>query len=217
MATKYYAVKKGRSTGIFTSWDECKAQIHGYAGAVYKSFKVRAEAEGYISGDGSEECKAAGLPEDEEAYADICASEGGAIAYVDGSYNVATGEFAYGVVMFTSDGTTRMSAKADISLPEEEELAQMRNVAGEIRGAMCAMAYCTEHGIPRLTLHYDYEGIARWCTGEWKASKAGTQAYRHFYDSVKRSLDVRFVKVKGHSGVKFNEEADKLAKAALGI
>ena len=35
---KYYAVKKGRKTGIFTTWDDCKAQVNGYKGAVYKSF-----------------------------------------------------------------------------------------------------------------------------------------------------------------------------------
>ena len=38
---KFYAVKQGRKTGIFTSWDEAKAQVDGYSGAVYKSFKLR--------------------------------------------------------------------------------------------------------------------------------------------------------------------------------
>ena len=36
---KYYVVKKGRKTGIFTSWDETKSYVHGYSGAIYKSFK----------------------------------------------------------------------------------------------------------------------------------------------------------------------------------
>lgn len=42
---KYYAVLKGRQTGIFTSWAECEQQITGFSGAVYKSFKTRGEAE----------------------------------------------------------------------------------------------------------------------------------------------------------------------------
>ncbi len=42
---KFYVVWKGRETGIFNSWDECTKQIHGYAGAVYKSFKTRQLAE----------------------------------------------------------------------------------------------------------------------------------------------------------------------------
>jgi ribonuclease HI len=42
---KYYVVLKGRKTGIFTTWEECEEQINGFSGAIYKSFKTRAEAE----------------------------------------------------------------------------------------------------------------------------------------------------------------------------
>lgn len=36
---KYYAVATGRTTGVFTSWPEAKAQVDGFPGAVFKSFK----------------------------------------------------------------------------------------------------------------------------------------------------------------------------------
>lgn len=42
---KYYVVWKGRKTGIFTSWDECKAQTNGFEGAVFKSFESKELAE----------------------------------------------------------------------------------------------------------------------------------------------------------------------------
>lgn len=42
---KYYAVFKGRRTGIFSSWQECEEQITGFSGALYKSFKTKGEAE----------------------------------------------------------------------------------------------------------------------------------------------------------------------------
>ncbi len=42
---KYYAVLKGRKTGIFTTWRDCEEQIDGFSGALYKSFKTRGEAE----------------------------------------------------------------------------------------------------------------------------------------------------------------------------
>ncbi|MGV0105711.1 ribonuclease H1 domain-containing protein [Nostoc sp. DSM 114167] len=45
---KYYAVFKGRKTGIFTSWEECEEHITGFSGALYKSFKTREEAEGAL-------------------------------------------------------------------------------------------------------------------------------------------------------------------------
>ncbi len=51
MKQKFYVVWQGRKTGIFTSWDECKAQVHGMEGAKYKSFDSRSEAELAFSKD----------------------------------------------------------------------------------------------------------------------------------------------------------------------
>ena len=79
------------------------------------------------------------------------------------------------------------------------------------------MRYCVENGIEKLDIYYDYAGIEKWCTGEWKTNKEGTMRYKEYYDFVKNKVDVRFVKVKGHSGDKYNDMADRLAKEALGI
>ena len=35
---KFYAVRQGRKIGMFLTWDECKKQVMGYPGAIYKSF-----------------------------------------------------------------------------------------------------------------------------------------------------------------------------------
>jgi len=42
---KFYVVWKGKKTGVFTSWDDCKKQISGFEGAQYKSFVDKKEAE----------------------------------------------------------------------------------------------------------------------------------------------------------------------------
>jgi ribonuclease HI len=42
---KRYVVRKGKKTGIFSSREECKAVVHGYAGAQYKSYESLAAAE----------------------------------------------------------------------------------------------------------------------------------------------------------------------------
>ena len=42
---KFYVVWKGRKTGVFTTWEECSAQVTGFTGAEYKSFENREAAE----------------------------------------------------------------------------------------------------------------------------------------------------------------------------
>ncbi len=198
MAKKFYAVKNGKKIGIFTSWDECKENVHGFAGAEFKSFPTLREAEAFISG--------------EAVTTALKPREGGAVAYVDGSFNVSTGEFSYGAVIFANGTTIEMNEAF-----REPELATMRNVAGEIKGAEAAMRYCVNNGIDKLDIYYDYQGIEKWCTGDWKTTKTGTTRYKEYYNSIKTKVDVRFVKVKGHSGDKYNDRADALAKSALGI
>ena len=42
---KFYVVWKGRKTGVFTTWQECSAQVTGFNGAEYKSFENLEAAE----------------------------------------------------------------------------------------------------------------------------------------------------------------------------
>ncbi len=195
---KFYAVKRGFQEGIFQSWDECKKFVEGYHGAEFKGFVTREEACDYL-----------GIPHDDE---DIPVEEGAIQIYVDGSYDASTNMFSYGMVVLRNESYFLFSEKIS-----DDELATMHNVAGEIKGAEAAMRYAIEHNAKKLIIYHDYEGIAKWCTGEWKANKTGTQAYRDYYDSIKDIIRIQFIKVKGHSGNKYNEMADKLAKQALGL
>jgi len=47
--SSFYAVAKGKSVGIFSSWSECEQRVRGYKGAVYKKFSSRKEAEDFIA------------------------------------------------------------------------------------------------------------------------------------------------------------------------
>lgn len=196
MAKKFYAVRKGYNTGIYETWDECKAQINGFSGAEYKSFPSLNEAKAYINNEVSKENNV--ITE--------------AVAYVDGSYDSKTKRFSCGVVMFHAGNEQHFSESFD-----DAELAEMHNVAGEIKGAEKAMQFCLENGVKSLTIYHDYEGVAKWCIGEWQARKTGTKAYKTFYNLASEKVQIQFIKVKGHSGDKYNDLADQLAKEALGI
>ena len=199
---KYYAVRNGRVPGIYETWDACRAQVIGYPGAEYKSFSTRGEAEAYCGGE-EPDLKPGSLTDPSLSFVEI---------YVDGSFRADTGEYAYGMAVL-GDGE-ELCFKQKFTDPEN---ASMHNVAGEIRGAMAAMAYALENGYDVLYLYHDYMGIRCWCTGEWKANKPGTILYRDYYNSIRDRLEVHFRKVKGHSHDRGNDLADRLAKEALGL
>ena len=58
---KFYVVWHGVTPGIYTSWAECKAQVNGCEGAIYKGFPTREEAEEAYEDEETEE-----VYEDEE-------------------------------------------------------------------------------------------------------------------------------------------------------
>lgn len=196
MKKKYYAVRNGRTPGIYESWDECKGQTDGFSGAEFKSFPTREEAKAFVEGIENA---------DDGSVSDV-------FAYVDGSFLVEKAMFSFGAVIFHNGEEKHFSKAFDTS-----ELVSMRNVAGEIKGAEFVMQYCLDNNIESVDIYYDYEGIEKWCTGAWQANKHGTKAYAEFYKKASQRVKINFIKVRGHSGVKYNVLADRLAKSALGI
>lgn len=195
---KFYAVKKGKQTGIFDTWEECKRMVHGFPGAVYKSFETKQEADGYLNG--AQQVQTV-QPEDENLLA----------AYVDGSYDNKLRRYSFGCVLITPDGNIiRESGSGN----DPKSLA-LRNVAGEMMGAVHAVNWAKENGYQAIDIRYDYAGIEQWATHGWQAKNELTQQYAAFMDSSMQQMSVRFTKIAAHTGNQYNEEADRLAKKAL--
>ena len=107
---KFYVVWKGARPGIYSTWNECEAQIKGVPGALYKSFETKDAAEQAFTQKPHLHLQKAkkSLPESSKKgiiRESIC---------VDGAWNTATGDMEYrGVYTRTGEEIFRMGPYAD--------------------------------------------------------------------------------------------------------
>ena len=123
MAKKIYAVKKGKKTGIFKTWEACKASVDGYSGAQYKSFFSEDEAQAYLSGTENPFQNLSDSAVEESKTNQV-------VAYVDGSFQKELGRYSFGCVLILPDGNI-VRESGNGNNPESLEL---RNVTGEMLG-----------------------------------------------------------------------------------
>lgn len=198
---KYYAVKKGKVTGVFDNWEECKASVDGYPGAEYKGFPTLMEAQSFA---GIQESSA--KDPDEEL-----PKPGTLLAYVDGSYEDSVKKYAFGCVFILPDGRIF----TEYGNGDNEQSLQHRNVTGEMLGAMYAVKFAMLNGFSEIEICYDYQGIEKWVTGEWRSKTELTRKYATAMRDWGKNISICFTKVAAHTNVKYNELADKMAKTGL--
>lgn len=235
---KYYAVRKGRQIGIFKTWEEAKKQVFGYSGAEYASFVLEEDAEKYMGSLLKKAPKQVTIPQflkeeilKEDGRDDLsshfkkgadpkklnqkiqdalaCIDNETAYAFVDGSFS--DGQSGSGI--YYKDNETEM--KISFS---SEDWDFNRNVSGEIEAAKMAAIVASQRDRKKLILFYDYDGVRKWPTREWKANKESTREYASFMqDKEKSGLVIEFIHVEAHTGITYNELADRLAKEAVGL
>ncbi|KFL42585.1 hypothetical protein CH76_11480 [Lysinibacillus sp. BF-4] len=203
---KFYAVRVGRTPGVYTTWAACTEQVKGFSGAVYKSFTTKQEAEAFIEG---------AKPQQEMTNASIEAlvnelDDSTMIAFVDGSYAKEHRYYGYGAILLTNAG---MQERHDSG--NDERYVESRNVAGEIEGVKAAITVAVEQGYQHVHIFYDYAGIEKWAVGDWRANKPVSQHYVQFINEVSPKIRITFTKVAAHTGILYNELADELAKRAI--
>lgn len=197
---KYYGVKKGRTPGIYTSWEECKKQVDKYHCAQYKSFASKKEAEEYMGFSGTNVSTTT-----DSTYI---------VAYTDGacSGNGTEGARAGIGVYFPNDEYPNISAPFDRERPSNqraEVLAIIQTMRATVHGDIEILTDSM------YTINAMTDWIFSWLKNNWNGDKVvNRDLLEELYLLIKnRKGKVKFTHVDGHAGIPGNEMADSLAVA----
>ncbi len=124
--------------------------------------------------------------------------------YVDGSF--IDGATGYGAVIL-KNGSAVDELSGAVAASETDGT---RQVAGELAGVKVALNWCLEHSVTEVSIFYDYLGIEKWARGQWKTNQPLTKAYARFVGEC--PIKIRWHKVASHTGNRWNDRADALAK-----
>ena len=198
---KFYGVRRGRTTGVFDSWEACREQVFKFPDAEYKSFPTREEALAFVSPSSPPLKKTLSKSKvSSDSMTEIWV-DGSCFPQSDGSLRIGWG------LLVKQDGQEIYRAKGNDIPPEAVD---HRNVAGEIFGILKALEWCQAQGIAEVTIYFDYQGLESWATGAWRAKLPFTQLYARTVQSS--DLTIHWTKVKAHSGIPENDIVDQLAK-----
>ena len=226
MPKKVYAVRVGRSCGLFTSWADCEKQVAGFPGARYKSFATAQEALAWLAGSDTPHTerrparpsarlarprpKAAALAlplRPDEAQDFVIYTDGSCLRNPDGpgGWAAVIREVATGVVTELHEGSPSTT-----------------NNRMELSAAIAALGFPKRPAKVALYTDSQYlkNGITKWMSGwkrrGWKKADGQPVLNQDLWqelDALYSRHDVTFHWVKGHVGVELNERCDRLAKS----
>jgi len=136
-----------------------------------------------------------------------------AIAYVDGSYNFET-EISGSAAVLKINQKCRPHR---VAFQRKYKILKLygSNIS-EMNAVKIAIKSSLSLGVTDLTIYYDWSGLEFFShQSNIKERHSVCQCYQHYADFVElksKSMEIKFVKVKAHSGVKFNTVADKMAR-----
>lgn len=153
---KYYVVWKGRETGIYSSWEACKKQIDGFAGAEYKSFETKELAEKAFSENSKKHIF--GNSTAQKAKTALSPLQKAVIGKpipdsisVDAAWNTATGDMEYRGV----------NTRTGEQLFHQGPFKDGTNNVGEFLAIVHGLAYLQKAG-SRLPIYSDSVNAIKW-------------------------------------------------------
>lgn len=237
---KYYAVARGRKTGVFPDWTACKSQVVGHSGAKYKSFASLSEAQAFVNGSQGlakapssrflkPSTKSSGLPASASgAAADLSTEQ----IYTDGALRgngkVLVPKSGYGVYYGPDDprnAAVPLTAVDDVTkVKPTNQRAELHAFNHALKGIEQDAEAKQKKGYTIYTdSMYTKNAVSKWAykwkDTNWRSSTGGSvknqdiieEAHDRYNKLVKQGVPINIVHVRGHQGNAGNEEADRLA------
>lgn len=137
------------------------------------------------------------------------------VAFVDGAYNEKKNITGYGWLI--QNVKTGKLIEEDKGTIVDKSLLKLKNVAGELMATAEAIDRAVEVNLEELCIVYDYLGIVKYVSGEWTSKDPFIKQYIIRVKQMMEFVNIKFIKVASHTGVKGNERADFLAKQGAEI
>ncbi len=222
---KYYAVKAGRTPGIYHSWfgrGGAEEQVHAFPGARFKGFETLEEARKYLANSGqtprtgTKEQRSPGRNPANDTRSELTPDASRTLIYTDGGCINNPGPGGYGVVMVRGDVRDELSGGYRFTTNNRMEL--MACIVGLKALTTGDPAQVTVTTDSRYLVNGITKGWARkWQRNNWMRDKShpaeNIDLWAELLD-LTTSRDVQFVWVKGHAGHAENERCDELATNA---
>ena len=134
------------------------------------------------------------------------------IVFTDGSFNDKFNSYGCGFVLIFKNDVNNIIKISCSTGSNNKDLIKFRNISGEIIAIENAINQAIVNRIDNLIIYYDYIGIGKWLDNSWSCNNNLTKEFKNYILNIKKKINLRFIKIKAHSNVFGNEEADKLAK-----
>jgi len=230
--SKFYVVWQGHQTGIFTDWETCRRQVQGVAGAKYKSYSSRSEAEAALKNGpasatttktdkGASKKSPGGNTVKTWSDKEIQALDFDTFIYTDGGCEPNPGEAGSGMAIYRNgkidelwyglynpegtNNTAELNALYQALVLAESEINNKRSVA-----ILCDSKYSIQC-VTQWAVNWEKKGWTR-PGGEIKNLELIKELYAQ-HQSIKDKVEV--LHVNGHVGVEGNELADRMSILAI--
>lgn len=230
MTKKYYVVWKGRETGIFTTWAQCKLLVDGFTGARFKSFPTLDEAEAAFGKNSTLKApkikakivkKASKLKSVPLSQEQIDAMPFDVKIFTDGACDPNPGEAGTGLAVYKNNKLNELWYGLYQSFGT--------NNTAELHGLHQALMLAKEKLLQGNTVgifcdsKYSIDSITKWAKG-WESKgwiKSGGEIKNLdiikpmyvLYQEIASQITIHHVN--GHVGIEGNELADRMSVVAI--